>query len=113
MKDPHRAFESLYLISQIIVIILYLTCTEYSDGVHPSATSTGAAALQAKDKVQTFYPVFQDVHVMIFVGFGFLMVFLRTHSWTSVGYNFLISAYVLQITILITSFWHQALHLDE
>lgn len=23
------------------------------------------------------YPVFQDIHVMIFVGFGFLMVFLK------------------------------------
>ena len=50
--------------------------------------------------------MFQDVHVMIFVGFGFLMVFLKNHSWTSVGYNFLISAYVIQITILIQGFWH-------
>ena len=43
---------------------------------------------------------------MIFIGFGFLMVFLKTHSWTSVGYNFLIAAYVLQITILMNGFWH-------
>lgn len=112
MKDPHRAFETLFIISEIIVIILYLTCTEYSEGVHPSTVSTGSADLLAKDKVQTFYPVFQDVHVMIFVGFGFLMVFLKTHSWTSVGYNYLIASYVLQISILITAFWHQALH-DE
>lgn len=53
--------------------------------------------------------MFQDVHVMIFVGFGFLMVFLKQHSWTSVGYNFLISAYVLQLTIVLAGFWHQAL----
>ena len=62
---------------------------------------------RAKQEVQTYYPLFQDVHVMIFVGFGFLMVFLKNHTWTSVGYNFLISAYVLQITILIVGFWHQ------
>lgn len=60
----------------------------------------------AKDEVTTYYPLYQDVHVMIFVGFGFLMVFLKNHSWTSVGYNFLISAYVLQITILAVGFWH-------
>ena len=30
MGAPHRAFEFLYLISEIIVIVLYLTCTEYS-----------------------------------------------------------------------------------
>ena len=37
------------------------------------------------------------------------MAFLKTHSWTSVGYTFLIAAYVLQITILIQGFWYQAL----
>ncbi len=50
---------------------------------------------------------------MIFVGFGFLMVFLKTHSWTSVGYNFLIAAYVLQITILIAGFWHMFIEKDQ
>jgi ammonium transporter Rh len=63
-----------------------------------------------KDSVQTFYPIFQDVHVMIFIGFGFLMVFLKTHSWTSVGYNFLIASWALQITILISPFWHDVLN---
>ena len=94
-EKMNRAFESLYLISEVLIIILYLTCTEYSDGVHPGATSTDAKAFEAKDKVRTYYPIFQDVHVMIFVGFGFLMVFLRTHSWTSVGYNYLIAAYAM------------------
>lgn len=43
---------------------------------------------------------------MIYVGFGFLMVFLKKHCWTSVGYNFLIAAYSCQIAILVTGFWH-------
>ena len=30
MGAPHRAFEFLFLVSEIIVIVLYLTCTEYS-----------------------------------------------------------------------------------
>ena len=33
----HRAFEFLYLISEIIVIILYLLCTEYSDSTQGEA----------------------------------------------------------------------------
>ena len=113
MKDSHRVFETVYLISQIILIVLYLTCTEYGEGVHPSAISTATSAFDARQKVITYYPAFQDVHVMIFVGFGFLMVFLKTHSWSSVGFNFLISAFVLQLTILVTGFWHQALHSAE
>lgn len=43
---------------------------------------------------------------MIFVGFGFLMVFLGQHGWTSVGYNYLIAAYCMQLTILGNNFWH-------
>merc|ERR1712242_574127 len=65
-----------------------------------------AESLEAKAMVQTYYPIFQDVHVMIFIGFGFLMVFLKTHSWTSVGFNFLIAAWVIQAGILITAFFH-------
>ena len=109
MKDGHRAFESIYLLSELIVIILYLLFTEYGEGVHPADNSSDDGALKASDAVRTYYALFQDVHVMIFIGFGFLMVFLKTHSWTSVGYNFLIAAYALQITILVTGFWHQAL----
>lgn len=46
---------------------------------------------------------------MIFIGFGFLMVFLKTHSWTSVGYNFIIAAYALQLSIIIVGLWHMIL----
>ncbi len=49
--------------------------------------------------------MFQDVHVMIFIGFGFLMVFLRHHAWTSVSFNFLVSAFVIQLGILCEGFW--------
>jgi ammonium transporter Rh len=44
-----------------------------------------------KDLVQKLYPFFQDVHVMIFIGFGFLMSFLKTMSWTALSYNWIIS----------------------
>jgi len=111
-KSAFNFFELLFLFSEILVVIFFLSCTEYSAGMHPAATSTQSAAMMAKDKVRTYYPVFQDVHVMIFIGFGFLMVFLKTHSWTSVGFNFLIAAYVLQIGILITAFWHMVINSD-
>ena len=45
--------------------------------------------------------VFQDVHVMIFVGFGFLMTFLKRYGYGAVGYNFFISALAIQWYIII------------
>jgi len=43
---------------------------------------------------------------MIYIGFGFLMVFLKTGSWTAVGFNFMLSAWAFQISILAAGFWH-------
>uniref|UniRef100_A0A8C8HGC9 Ammonium transporter AmtB-like domain-containing protein n=1 Tax=Oncorhynchus tshawytscha TaxID=74940 RepID=A0A8C8HGC9_ONCTS len=54
------------------------------------------------------YPSFQDVHVMIFVGFGFLMTFLKRYSFSAVGFNFLIAAFGLQWALLMQG-WFQSL----
>jgi len=50
---------------------------------------------------------------MIFVGFGFIKVFLKTHQWSSVGFNFLIGVYALQLTILCAGFWDMLLVKEE
>ena len=36
MTVPHRAFEFIYLLAEIVVIILYLLCTEYSTSTQGS-----------------------------------------------------------------------------
>ena len=51
--------------------------------------------------MRKFSLVFQDVHVMIFVGFGFLMTFLKRYGYGAVGYNFFISALAIQWYIII------------
>lgn len=48
--------------------------------------------------------MFQDVHVMIYVGFGFLMVFLRRCSYSAVGFNFLLAAIVVQWALICQGF---------
>jgi ammonium transporter Rh len=54
--------------------------------------------------------MFQDIHVMIFIGFGFLMVFLKSYSWSSIGFNYLIAAWSVLICILIGGFWQQIIN---
>lgn len=44
---------------------------------------------------------------MIFIGFGFLMTFLKTGAWGALAFNWVISAWALQWAILSTGFWHQ------
>jgi len=56
------------------------------------------------------YPSFQDVHVMIFVGFGFLMTFLKRYSFGAVGFNFLIAAFGIQWALLMQGWFHTLDH---
>lgn len=51
------------------------------------------------------FSVFQDVHVMIFVGFGFLMTFLRSYAYSAVGFTLLLGAYVIQWSCLVRGFF--------
>ncbi|KAL1774181.1 ammonium transporter Rh type C [Sigmodon hispidus] len=46
------------------------------------------------------YPSFQDVHAMVFVGFGFLMTFLQRYGFSAVGFNFLLAAFGIQWALL-------------
>ncbi|XP_044529238.1 ammonium transporter Rh type A [Gracilinanus agilis] len=53
-------------------------------------------ATSQPDRFLELYPLFQDVHVMIFTGFGFLMTFLKKYGFSSVGINLMIAALGLQ-----------------
>ncbi|XP_020637330.3 ammonium transporter Rh type C [Pogona vitticeps] len=56
------------------------------------------------------YPSFQDVHVMIFVGFGFLMTFLQRYGFGAVGFNFLLAAFGVQWALLMQGWFHTFEH---
>ena len=77
--------------------------TRYECGVDPATVD--AATTDPDKPIQSIYPLYQDVHVMIFVGFGFLMTFLRKYSYSAVGLTFLVGALCLQWGILTVNFW--------
>ena len=68
------------------------------------AQAEGTISSQAE--IDHLYPFYQDVHVMIFIGFGFLMTFLKKYGFSSVGYNFLIATLCIQWSMLTNHFWH-------
>ncbi|NWV88567.1 RHAG protein, partial [Machaerirhynchus nigripectus] len=83
-------FSILALLLEVIIIVLYGIFVDYD----------------TQSSNTNLYPYFQDVHVMIFVGFGFLMTFLKKYGFSSVGFNMLIAAFGLQWGILMQGFWH-------
>jgi ammonium transporter Rh len=64
----------------------------------------------ATNHLDAYYPWFQDVNVMILVGFGFLMTFIRSKGWSALGFTFFINAVIFQLYILWEGFWHKVFH---
>ena len=54
--------------------------------------------------------MFQDVHVMIFIGFGFLMTFLKRYGLGAVSINMLIAAFVIQWAFIVRGIIHHVAH---
>jgi ammonium transporter Rh len=46
---------------------------------------------------------------MVFIGFGYLMVFLKTHSWSSIGFNYLVASWAIQCTMIFYGFWNNVI----
>merc|ERR1712151_1276445 len=87
-------------IAPLAFIILFATCTEYDKSTEDNVNSP--------DLIKTTYGMFQDVHVMIFIGFGFLMTFLRKYGYSSVGLNFLVASFAIQWHMIWGGFMEQA-----
>ena len=107
VTDAHRrnfAFVALFL--EIVFVVLFATTTEYDDNAKATSANDVSSIVTEMDH---YYPLFQDVHVMIFIGFGFLMTFLKKYGFGSVGFNFMLSALVVQWSMLVNGFFHQVL----
>jgi ammonium transporter Rh len=95
------------IVFQCIFIVLYGCHAEYGlrqqNVVNLSQVYSYDSAPVEGD-VEFYYTFFQDVHVMMFIGFGFLMTFLRRYSFSSVSFNFLIAAFVLEWAILVRGY---------
>ncbi|XP_041832264.1 ammonium transporter Rh type A [Melanotaenia boesemani] len=99
-------FPILALLLEIVTIILFAVFTTYDDGKSHHHDNDEHHNDTGPEKPLRLYPMFQDVHVMIFIGFGFLMTFLKKYGFSSVGVNLLLAAFGLQWGLLMQGFWH-------
>ncbi|XP_014482238.1 PREDICTED: ammonium transporter Rh type A isoform X2 [Dinoponera quadriceps] len=96
----------LFLI-EIVVIALMGTLMTYGPeaSVNFHRNHTGTAGAKAQDKKPEndplrIYPMYQDVHVMIWVGFGYLMTFLKRYGQSAAGLTFLVAAVLVQVALI-------------
>eukprot|EP00457_Paulinella_chromatophora_P003679 gb/GEZN01003687.1/.p1 GENE.gb/GEZN01003687.1/~~gb/GEZN01003687.1/.p1 ORF type:complete len:503 (+),score=54.90 gb/GEZN01003687.1/:93-1601(+) len=93
-------FAKLFAAWEVMLLVLFVWVTVYVDDVSAIPEAPASAA-----SVALKYYAFQQLHVMIFVGFGFLMTFLRKHAYSAVGFTFLVTAFTIQWYILCNGCW--------
>jgi ammonium transporter Rh len=91
-KSSLRSFAYWILVYEFVVVLLYAYYVRNSTTV-------------ASKHLENYYPWFQDVNTMMLIGFGFLMTFVRTHSWGSLAFTFIINSIVMQAYIIFHGFW--------
>lgn len=103
---------ALMIVFHVAFIILYgffVGYKEYYSTDNGDGNGGGGRVYSHKTQIANQYSMFMDVHTMMFIGFGFLMSFLKRYGYGSVGFNFLIAAYVLEWSILIRGWLESSL----
>jgi ammonium transporter Rh len=71
-------------ILQLSLLVLFLACTTYDETRNYSAAE---------------YVIFRDIMVMLLLGFGFLMTFLRKYGLGAVGFTMMLTAISMQLNL--------------
>lgn len=95
----------MLVLLEVAMLILYATVVDYAEEVGAQNDFDGG-------QLTIRYAFFQDVHVMIFIGFGFLMTFLKKYGFGALGFTFMIASFCIQWGMLVVGFWHRV-HEDE
>uniref|UniRef100_A0A1I7YV76 Ammonium_transp domain-containing protein n=1 Tax=Steinernema glaseri TaxID=37863 RepID=A0A1I7YV76_9BILA len=95
-----RQFALVATVFQVLFGVLYAVFCRYNTNAMPFGSAS-------RVYVNTDYPLFQDIHVMVFVGFGFLMAFLKRYGFSAVTVNLMLSAFITQWATLLRGFLTQ------
>ena len=94
-----RRFSAILFSFLLLLLILFATCVEYGNGFNIEADMQ--------------YLYYLNVTVMMLIGFGFLMTFMRKFSLSAVGFTFLITAICIPWCILTGRFFASITSKDD
>lgn len=85
----------------MVIFILFMT---YEDHSNRPAFYNGTEAKE--DHLTAIFPFFKDVHVMLFVGLGLMLSFLKLYSFGGIAFNFLIGNFAIQWSLVVQGFFY-------
>lgn len=102
-------FSVLLICIEIAVVIIIGCCFGYPPSVFIINTPNipGNNVLTAPT-FSFIYPFYQDVHVMVFVGFALILMYLTRFGWSAAGVHLITAAVVIQCYLIFRALWLSA-----
>ena len=100
LQSCNHIFVLLFL--QTLIIIFFLLFVRYDP---KTAHRNELSVTKGDSEIKDVYPLFQDVHVMIFIGFSCLMTFLKKYGLSAVSLNLMCSALAIEVFTLVFRFF--------
>ncbi|XP_072571806.1 rh50-like protein [Paramormyrops kingsleyae] len=94
---------ALVLVSEIVFIALYAGFVTYDTDANAKLQDNMTNPME--NDLYKDYPVFVDVQVMIFIGFGCLLAFLHRYGFGGLVFNFLTATFAIQWAILVQGYF--------
>ncbi|KJH50952.1 putative ammonium transporter Rh type [Dictyocaulus viviparus] len=102
-SSQKHQFTIVVVVLQAIFMILFGLFAKYDENTMPNG-SDDLSSMSSK------YPMFQDTHVMIFIGFGFLMTFLKRYGFSAVSINMLLACFTIEWGMIVRGVLSEEFH---
>ncbi|XP_032074229.1 ammonium transporter Rh type A-like [Thamnophis elegans] len=87
---------------QAALLFIFLLFATYDR--HTDAASQPADVDPAVNQLYVFFSLFQDIQLMLLVGLGLLLAFMKGYGVSAVAYNFLLSNFCMQWALIVQGF---------
>ncbi|KAJ6240154.1 rh50 [Anaeramoeba flamelloides] len=94
-------FVSTLIVFQIAIFVIIGVWFKYDESLDETVEH------EHDLRSEYYYTYYSDVAVMVIIGFGYLMTFLKKYGLSSLGYTFLLATFCVQWTLINNAFWHQ------
>ncbi|OCT60321.1 ammonium transporter Rh type A-like [Xenopus laevis] len=94
----------LLLLLQGILIAIFAVFLSYDEP--SSAASLSNITVAKNNHLDTYFLLFKDVQLMLFVGLGLLLSFLKLYGFGAMAFNLLIANFSIQWAVLVQGFFY-------
>eukprot|EP00092_Neocalanus_flemingeri_P005062 GFUD01005443.1.p1 GENE.GFUD01005443.1~~GFUD01005443.1.p1 ORF type:complete len:515 (-),score=90.38 GFUD01005443.1:186-1661(-) len=101
LRTSSHMFALIFL--QIIIVVLFVLFVRYNP---KTAQRSVHSVVDGNKEMKDTYSMFQNVHVMIFLGIGFLYTFLKKYGLSSVSLNLLCGSLAIEVFTLTRGCFH-------